>query len=99
MSDHFIDMLKPEPADLPPPPPVQLTVIEAIHNANREWPEVMKAARNGTASATSATLLFVSLSRFVHELIPDTQLAGRITQHFERQLRDKFPPPPGSLFS
>ncbi len=98
MTEHFIEMLDAtQPAAVPPEVPATLSAM--LYKANREWAEIMTALRQGSNSAISSTVLFALLSRFTHELVSDRPLAGRLVQHFEQQLRDRAPPPPGRLIA
>ncbi len=69
------------------PPYEARTFHQSLQAANKAWQDFVYAedqhAGNGNLNALS---VFTTFSRFIHELIQDHQLRGRILWHFERQL-------------
>jgi hypothetical protein len=99
MSNFCIDMMSLASSRPPLPPREVRTLAQRLQASDAEWHEVINTAlghfaRRGTVSGAS---LFLGLSRFAHELIDDTELCGRLVQHFEIRLRDEFPAEQGRL--
>ena len=96
MKEHFIEALDPRIL----PPPDNRTFAQRMIAANREWDDVRAALQSYRSShgVISGANLFLSLSRFIHEMIPDHALRDRLIQHIESHIKDEFPPPAGKLF-
>ena len=95
MKQHFLETIDVRIL----PPPDARSLAQRLTAASREWDEVRQALAGYSSSpkTTNGTVLFMSLSRFVHELIPDRDLRERMIQYLETQIKKEFPPPAGKL--